>query len=178
MKKSFFKNATLLLLGILASGCTSNIIPLQLTDMEAFALCRDTEQGKNTEKAIKAEYGFKRFNDNTYSPVVDKTLVGHKIRMVIINDKFNILYVTGEPSQFAHHFQYLLKEIQCENEMCQAPINKAQTLKFYKAKIKKSKYTTVMECNKLPPKDAEQESETSNEGGTDIKDVVNQPTDT
>lgn len=143
-----------LLLALFSAGCASNIKPISLTDMESFALCQSTKQAQETEKAIQAEYGFKRFADNAYSPVVDKKLLGHKIRLVIINDKYNIVYVSGEPSEFEHHFGYILKEITCKNGICQAPINKKQTLKFYKAKIKQSKYTTVVECNKLPQKEA------------------------
>lgn len=155
-RKTIIANTTLAVLatGLFLTGCASNIKPMTLTDMQAFALCRPNQQAQDTEKAIMAEYGFKKFAKNTYSPVIEKRLLGHKIRLIVINDRFNILYVSGEPEEFKHHFAYLLKEITCNNGICNAPINKEQTLKFYKAKIKKSKYTTVLECNKVVPKNS------------------------
>lgn len=146
-KKILLGLACILTLGL--TGCASHLKQLRLTDMEALALCRPNQQGLQTENRIKAEYGFKQFADNTYSPMVNQELFGHRIHLVVLNDRYNIIYVSGEPNEFAHHFGYLLKAISCHHGVCQAPVNKKQTVKFYKAKIKKSKYTTVVECNKL-----------------------------
>ncbi len=138
-------------LAIGLGGCVTTENPqsvVKLTDMQSVALCRDDEQAKKTEKRITAEYGFQRFAKNSYHPVLDERLFGHKIRVIELGDTYNKIYAEGNPREFGHHFGLLLEDVTCDKKSCQAPIAEGQTLHIYKFKLKKSKDTTVMECTK------------------------------
>lgn len=117
-----------------------------LTPMEATSLCQDNEQTRAIKEKITAEHGFKRFSKNTYRPVTEQYLFGHAVRVVELKPQMNKLYVAGNPSEFEHHFRQVIPEITCIKHSCQAPINDLQTLHIYKAKTRKSKDTTVVEC--------------------------------
>ncbi len=136
-------------LAIGLGGCvsTESLEPV-VTDMQSIALCRSDEQAKKTEKRITAEYGFQRFAKDSYHPVLEERLFGHKIRVIELSDTKNKIYAEGNPKEFGHHFGLLLENVTCDKKSCQAPIAEGQTLHIYKFKLKKSKDTTVMECTK------------------------------
>ncbi len=132
------------------SGCATTEFPnsANVTDMQSIALCRTDEQAKKTEKRITAEYGFQRFAPDSYHPVLDERLFGHKIRVIELGKTKNKVYAEGNPKEFGHHFGLLLDSVTCDKKGCQAPIAEGQTLHIYKFKLKRSKDTTVMECIK------------------------------
>ncbi len=141
--------STILLFSISLGGCVSNNYKVsKLTDMQSIALCQTDEQALQVEKRITAEYGFKRFSKKTYRPMLEQSLFGHRIRVVELGTVENKLYIAGNPKEFEHHFGLLLKNISCEKNSCQAPINDEQTLHIYKVNLKKAKDTTVIECTK------------------------------
>lgn len=154
MKKIFsaYQISGLALLSCSASllgGCVlTNSEQPQLTEMESIALCRSDEQAIQAEKKITAEYGFKRFAEGTYRPVLDHYLFGHEIRVIELGEKSNKIYAAGNPREFGHHFGWLLKEVTCEAGSCQALITENQTLHIKKVNLKKAKDTTVIECTK------------------------------
>lgn len=130
------------------SGCASLERTSKYTDMQSIALCQVDKKARAAEKKITAEYGFKRFAENTYRPVLDHSLFGHEIRVIELGEKGNKLYVAGNPKEFGHHFGWIMNDVKCENNSCQAPIGKDQTLHIYKARNKKAKDTVVVECTK------------------------------
>ncbi len=147
MKKLSVGLSVLFAMGL--SGCvsTENLEPT-VTDMQSIALCHSDEQAKKTEKRITAEYGFQRFAKDSYHPVLEERLFGHKIRVIELGETHNKIYAEGNPKEFGHHFGLLLDGVTCEEKSCQAPIAEGQTLHIYKFKLKKSKDTTVIECTK------------------------------
>ncbi len=145
------------------TGCitTPKNLTSKLQDMESIALCHTDEQALDVEKRIMAEYGFKRFAKNTYRPVVDATLFGHKIRVIELGKEQNKVYVAGNPKEFGHHFTWLLTDVSCDEKSCQAPINDGQTLHIYKFKLRKTKDTTIIECTKPMPLADDTDTDTS-----------------
>ncbi|MGY0399224.1 MAG: hypothetical protein ACWIPH_04675 [Ostreibacterium sp.] len=146
---------TIILVGsvVLMEGCTTADVTDKIekntyTDMQSIALCQINEQANMVENKITAEYGFKRFAKNTYRPVLDYTLFGHEVRIIELNPTTTKIYAAGNPTEFGHHFNWLIKNVVCENNSCQAPIGDNQTLHIYKANIRKSKDTTIIECTK------------------------------
>lgn len=139
---------------VLLGGCANLRLSQQslamssLEEMEAFALCQTSEQGITAENKVRAEYGFKRLAGGAYRPVIKRRLFGHEIRVVELNPEGNKIYASGEPQEFIYNFKQLLPEISCEGDTCQAPLANAQSLLIYKAKFKKTKDTTVIECTK------------------------------
>ncbi len=139
--------AALAVLGL--GGCANNVTSTPpLTDMQAVALCRNSEQALQTEKKVTAEYGYRQFAPDAYRPRLEQQLFGHQIRVIEIKPNINKLYVAGHLSEFAHHFRQLLPDLTCEGNACQAPLANEQSLIIYKPKIKKAKNTTVIECTK------------------------------
>lgn len=158
MQINYLATGIVFSLSLIMTGCSSYLKLTPLEDMESVALCREDAQGIKATTAITAEYGFKRFADNTFTPLIDQRLFGHKIRLVTITEQMNKLYVAGAPQEFGHHFGWLLKSVECDKNQCQAPIGKQQTLKIYKSKNKKSKNTTILECNKIPKDETNSDS--------------------
>ncbi len=129
------------------SGCALQG-PVQYSDMQSIALCKESKQAQQTEAKITAEYGFRRFAENTYRPVLEYRLFGHEVRVIELNPTNNKLYVAGSPPELGYNFKALLPSIVCENNTCQAPLGDSRTLSIYKFKNKKAKDTTVVECSK------------------------------
>lgn len=125
----------------------------ELDEMQMIALCKQDDQGITIESKIKAEYGFKRFAENTYRPVIERRLFGHKVHIIEFSDEGNKIYAAGDPLEFGDHFKWLLSNVMCAGSTCQAPLDNGQSLLIYKAKVKKSKNTTVIECTKAPSDD-------------------------
>lgn len=152
MKQRRLKPAMWLGLTSLLVACATGQIPQQpvLDEMQVVALCQQSPQAISIESKIAAEYGFKRFAENTYRPVVEQRLFGHDVRVIELSNMDNKLYVAGNPLEFGHHFQRLLPDIACEKNTCQAPLGSGQSLFIYKVNHKKSKDTTVIECTKMP----------------------------
>ncbi len=119
-----------------------------LEEIEALALCKQDAQGEMIASKVRAEYGFKRFAENAFRPVLDHKLFGHALRVVEFTDNTNKLYVAGAPSELAYNFKRLLPRLSCEQNSCQAPLAGGQSLLIYKAPIKKIKDTTVIECTR------------------------------
>lgn len=140
---------------LIVGGCVADTPPRHsmihataLEEMEALALCRQDDQGVTIESKIKAEYGFKRFAENTFRPVVERRLFGHEVRVVEFTNSGNKIYAAGNPLEFGHHFKWLLSDLTCVDNTCQAPLDDGQSLLIYKVQLKKSKDTAVIECTK------------------------------
>ncbi len=133
------------MLAIGLGGCVTTKQPepvVKITDMQSISLCRTDEQAQKTEKRITAEYGFQRFAKDSYHPVLEERLFGHKVRVIELGETYNKIYAEGNPKEFGHHFGLLLDGVTCDKKSCQAPIAEGQTLHIYKFKLKKSKDTT------------------------------------
>ena len=146
--------AALSAVAMLLTGCATTTQTISAKDdMEQLALCQTSDQSISIESKIKAEYGFRRFAEDTYKPVLEYRLFGHEVRVIELGETMNKIYAAGNPLEFGHHFQTLLPEISCEDNTCQAPIGTEQSLFIYKADSKKTKDTTVIECTKLQSND-------------------------
>ncbi len=145
---------TVIILGFAAglswglSGCADARNVSKLEEIESLALCKQDAQGEMIASKVRAEYGFKRFAENAYRPVLDHQLFGHALRVVEFTDNTNKLYVAGTPSELAYNFKRLLPRLSCEQDSCQAPLKNGQSLLIYKAPVKKIKNTTVVECTR------------------------------
>lgn len=142
-----------LLLALVGCAATDRQVPL--SDMQAFALCRDTQQAQQVEKQIAAEYGFQRFAPGAYQPRLEQRLFGHEIRVVELGQTFNKLYVAGHLPEFQYNFGTILPHLVCDADNCQAPLDNGQSLLIYKPALKKSKDTVVIECSKAADSEAE-----------------------
>lgn len=129
--------------------------PVVLEEIESLVLCKQNDQGITIESKVKAEYGFKRFAKNAFRPIASQRLFGHEVRVVEFSEDGNKIYVAGNPLEFGHHFKPLLPDITCADNTCQAPLDNGQSLLIYKAKLKKSKDTTVIECTKANQSESE-----------------------
>ncbi len=138
------------MLTLLLAGCVSPSPFAHLDDMETFILCQSTPKGEAIEEKISAEYGFKRFADNAYKPIIDQRLFGHEIRVVEMSDSINKVYVAGQPMEFAYNLRQLLPDIVCKDDICNALLSETQSLRVYRPSVSKSKDTTVIECTKAP----------------------------
>ncbi len=132
----------------LLTGCISTNT-VKTPDMLRLAMCSADKETADFEQEIYAEHGFKRFTKNTYKPVIERTLLGHQVRVINLEPTGNIIYVSGTPQELGNHFKsYVLPTLECSDKTCQGKINENQTIHIYKAKTKKTKDTTVIECTK------------------------------
>ncbi|PID63655.1 MAG: hypothetical protein CR974_01475 [Gammaproteobacteria bacterium] len=146
----FYRSSWFALIILGLGGCATDHNPIRakLTEIESLALCQDDAQGEMIASKVRAEYGFKRFADNAFRPVLAHKLFGHELRVIELSEAGNKLYVAGNPSELAYNFRRLLPELSCEQAACQAPLDNGKNLLLYKANVKKSKDTTVVECTR------------------------------
>ncbi len=143
------KNLLLAACAVVFTGCSSTSDHPQQAELpliEQIAQCDVSESALAFEKKIIAEHGFKRLTKNTYTPVVGEALTGHEVLIINLEDAGNKIYVSGKPSELAHHLKPRFPTLTCANNSCQAKINNEQTLYIYQATTKKAKDTTVIEC--------------------------------